>query len=119
MAEPNEAEIFEFSLQVADSEIDEEELYRRLQEALRGATEAIGQEEESRINAKAEVRGAFDGLGGIGVMLVIAFLSGAAKKVGEKSGEHFYAKYLEPRLKKLNLIPRNFRKHVSKKGGKS
>lgn len=116
MGEPDQAVSYEFLLHVVDPEIGQAELYRLLEEAMKEAAEAMSRDEEAEVDAKAEVRGAFGGVGEMIVALVVAFAAGAAKKIGEKSGEYFFSKYLELRLKKRNLIPRSFRRRQSKNG---
>jgi hypothetical protein len=115
MAEPAQAESCEFSLHLVDPAIGKAELHRLLEGAVNEAAEAMSRDEEVEVNVKAEIRGAFGGIGEIVVALAVGFVSGAAKKFGEKSVEHFFAKYLEPRLKKNNLITRSFRSRKSRK----
>jgi len=115
MREQDDAEVFEFSLYATDSQLRADEVDRLLQEAARSAAEAMEREEGVEIEAKAEIPGAF---GGLGETLVVLVLSAAAKKLGEELGKQFFDRYLGPALRKRNLVPSRFRRGHPKRGAK-
>jgi hypothetical protein len=105
-----------FTIRVQDPHLDESEVRRLLEEAVRDAEAAASR--ERAISAKAQVPGAFGGVGemAIAVKLLLPYLhsllpylehAGAALAEGvcTAAGELFFNQYLAPRLRKRNLLP--------------
>ena len=102
---------YQFTLQVLGPKRTPAEILKQLKHASREATQAM-RDEHPTFEAKIEPHGGFAGLGEISILLLVkaAKVAGGAAVVGAASaaGKEFYEKHLSPRLRKLNLLPRNF-----------
>jgi len=118
MAEPSlQPHRYEFRLDILGPRPDEAEVRRRLDQAVQEAAQAMGKEQGGTVEAQAEIEGAVFGVGETAVVLLVAFLKGAAGATGAAAGKAFFEKYLKPRLQKVNLIPSDLRERPRQNGG--
>ena len=101
MSDTSRTEIIEFRIQALAPNVSEDEVRRLLDEAV---AEAVA-ETEGVEEARAELRGAFAGVGETVVVVLLFLAKAAAAAVAGAAGKHFYEAALKPRLQKKNLLP--------------
>jgi len=101
MADTSRTEIIEFRIQALAPNVSEDEVRRLLDEAV---AEAVG-EAEGVEEARAEMPGAFAGVGETVVVVLVLLGKAAAAGAAGAAGKHFYEAVLKPRLQKKNLLP--------------
>ncbi|HEX9944265.1 MAG TPA: hypothetical protein VGG03_19820 [Thermoanaerobaculia bacterium] len=116
MNESARSEVYEFKLKALDPGVGPEEVRELLETAVEEAVDAMARE-GAEVDARAEIRGAFAGLGETAVLLLVAFLKGAAGAAGAAGGKHFFDTYLKPRLQQRNLAVSDFRERQRASGG--
>jgi hypothetical protein len=98
------SERLQFQLRTVAPTPDENEVRRLLKEALAEASAEARQSEGVDFEARAEIRGAFGGIGEF--VAVLAFLGKAfAGGVAAAGGKHFFDRYLKKALERRGLFP--------------
>jgi hypothetical protein len=103
MATHDPSDTYEFTLKAVDPKLSADDARRILAEAVADAAQAMARDGQE-VDARAEIAGAFGGVGETIVILLIAAAKGAAGAVGAAGGKQFYERYLKPRLQKKNLV---------------
>ena len=103
MATHDPSETFEFRLKAVDPKLSADDVRQILAAAVADARQAMARDGQE-VEARAEIEGAFGGVGETIVILLIAAAKGAAGAIGAAGGKQFYERYLKPRLQKKNLV---------------
>ena len=103
MSSPTQEEVFEFRIQPTRRTVDRDDVQRSLESIVREAAEDMARDGTS-IDARAEIKGPFAGVGEIVVLLLVALGKGAVGAIGASGGKLFFDRYLKPRLQKQNFV---------------
>lgn len=100
MPDTDRTEVIEFRIHAVDPNVSEDEVRRLLDEAV---GEAVA-EADGIDSARAEMPGAFAGVGETLVVVLVFLGKAAAGGAAGAAGKHFYDAVLKPRLQKKNLL---------------
>jgi len=101
MSSAESSRVLEFRIHPTNPDQSADDVRRLLDEAIQEAVAEASDVERAR----AEIPGAFAGVGETLVILVVLLGKAAVGGVGAAAGKHFYDAVLKPRLQRKNLVP--------------